>query len=387
MRLFGTVILLCILGGVETDLFIPSFPELRETFNLTPFMVQLTLSLNFIAYCVCALFAGMLGDKYNARHVIIISLLVFVGGSIFTVAATNFPILLTGRLLQGIGIAAPTTLAYVIISDKYPLARQPALLGIISGVTTISMAFAPTIGSYINLFFDWRGNFAALLILGVICLVMSFLFFPDRKGNPAISLSPRMYFPLLKSKVLMTYCAAIVFLVTPYFLFVGMSSLLYIEAFKVPLAHFGYYQGAIAGIFAVISFSCARIYAVFGQKRCFEWGTAITILAGILALILAILDVRYPLLITLNMMLVAAGAIFPINILYPHSLHVIEGAKSRASALMMAARLIIVSLALGIVSIFYNDSFLYIGLGVTFFLVLALPCLYLLLRKKWISFD
>lgn len=385
--LFATVILLCILGGIETDLFVPSFPELRRVFDLTPFMVQLTLSLNLVTYCICGLFAGTLGDKYDRKHVIIISLFIFIAGSILTVIAVNFPMLLAGRLLQGIGIAAPTILSYVVISDNYPPERQAVLLGAINGITTISMAFAPTLGSYINLFFHWRANFVALLLLGVMSLVMSWRYFPNKKGNPEISLSPRMYAPLFRSKILMTYSAAIIALVVPYWLFTGISPLLYMEALGVPLSHFGYYQGVIAGVFATACFCSPKIFAIFGQKRCLQWGIVMTFIAGALVFILAISGERNPLIITFAMSLMAVGGIFPINILYPYALEVIEGAKSRIAALLMAFRLSLTSVALGVVSTFYDQTFLPLGLGIAFFLMLASGCLYVLLARKWIFDD
>lgn len=387
MWLFATILILCILGGVETDLFIPSFPELREVFHLSPFMVQLTLSVNFIAYCICSLFAGTLGDRYNTKHLIIISLIVFVIGSLLCVLAVNFYMLIVGRFLQGIGIAAPTTLAYVIVSDKYPIQKQPAMLGILSGITTISMAFAPTVGSYINLFFNWRGNFTVLLILAIIGLVASIIFLPNRPGNREVSLSPMMYVPLLKSKKILTYSAIIGFLATAYFVFIGMSSLLYIGNLGVPLEHFGYYQGAIAGIFAVVSFASPKLFDLFGQKRCLHAGMVLSAIAGLLVLFLAIFRVSNPLVITLSMMFLAIGAIFPINILYPHSLHVIEGAKGRVSALIMAIRLILVSVALSIVGAAYDNTFFPIGLTVSLFTLLSVLFLYKLLVKKWILLD
>src|SRR5690349_5557818 len=101
---FITILLIEILAGSEVDLFIPSFPELQKVFELSPVMVQLTLSVNFIAYCLCSLFTGTMGDRYNRRHVMLAGLLIFVIGSFFCMTATHFALLLVGRFLQGAGI-------------------------------------------------------------------------------------------------------------------------------------------------------------------------------------------------------------------------------------------------------------------------------------------
>jgi DHA1 family bicyclomycin/chloramphenicol resistance-like MFS transporter len=53
--LFFTVLVISLLCGAEVDLFIPSFPEIRKVFELSPFQVQLTLSANFLAYSTCSI--------------------------------------------------------------------------------------------------------------------------------------------------------------------------------------------------------------------------------------------------------------------------------------------------------------------------------------------
>lgn len=90
---FFTCVLISLLSGMEVDLFVPSFPELIRAFNLTPPLVQLTLSLNFVAYCICSLFAGMLGDRYGKRPILLVGLLIFVLGS-FLCMTPHFGMLL-----------------------------------------------------------------------------------------------------------------------------------------------------------------------------------------------------------------------------------------------------------------------------------------------------
>ncbi|HRE30532.1 MAG TPA: MFS transporter, partial [Candidatus Berkiella sp.] len=235
------------------DLFTPSFPELQSVFQLSPVMVQLMLSVNFIAYCICCLFAGTLGDRYNQRYVMLFSLALFVIGSVFCVNAHHYMELLLGRFLQGIGIAAPCTLSFVIIADEYPIEKQPGLMGTLNGLTTMAMACAPVLGSYVSLYASWRGNFFILLVFGLICLAISWFAIPHRKGDPHVSLSLKAYLPLLRSPSLLAYIAAFCLLCIPYWLFIGMSPILYMQDMSVPLKHFGFYQGATALVFASVS--------------------------------------------------------------------------------------------------------------------------------------
>ena len=384
---FITVLLICILAGMEVDLFIPSFPELQRVFNLTPFQVQLTLSVNFIAYCVCCLFAGTLGDRFNRRTVLLGSLAIFVFGSILCVTALSFAMLLAGRCLQGIGMAGPAVLAFVVIADEYPIEKQPAMLGILNGMITVAMAFAPVIGSHVNLYFDWRGNFIVLLGLSIVCLVTGFLAIPNRKGDPSVSLSPKTYVPLLNSKRFMYFVLAICLMCTPYWVFIGMAPILYMEDLGVSLQAFGFYQGAIAGVFSVVSLLSSILLLRFKEKRCFYVGTTICGISAILILIITIFGLEKPWILTGAMLVLAAGIVFPINILYPQSLEVVENVKGRAAAVVGSTRLIMTAGGLGLVSYIYKGSYFPIGILSVVTIVLAILVIYGMAKKDWITLS
>ena len=269
---FFTALLVSLLAGAEVDLFVPSFPELSRIFNLTPFMVQLTLSVNFMAYCLCSLFTGALGDRYGRRPVIVVSLFIFVTGSLLCVMAPNFPILLLGRFFQGAGIAGPAVLGYLIVFDECTSENKSSVLGLLNGMVTMAMAFAPVVGSYVTFYFHWRANFIVLFSLGLIAFVAAICVVPKRAHDTSISLSPRTYLPVLKSPQMWTFILSICFLAVPYWLFIGISPLLYMENMGVSLKEFGFYQGAIALIFSVFCLLSPKLLKWFGEKRCFYTG-------------------------------------------------------------------------------------------------------------------
>jgi DHA1 family bicyclomycin/chloramphenicol resistance-like MFS transporter len=372
MQLFFIVLLLQILAGVEIDLFVPSLPEIGAHFDLTPFLVELTLGLNLLAYCISCLVVGNLGDRYGSRPVILYSLLLFVIGSVFCTFAPTFSVLLLGRVLQGMGIAGPAALSYVILAEKYSAARQQQLLGMVHGILTLAMAFAPVVGSYISLFFHWRGNFATLLLFGLVCFLASALFLPKSEPNREVHFSLKGYIPLLKSKTALFYTGCITSLIASYWLFIGMAPILYMEDLGVSLAHFGFYQGALAGAFCLTSFASGTLLRRFGQKKCFYGSIYLLVLFWLAVAVCTIGDVRSPLLITGAMALASVGNVLPINILYPLALDAVPRAKNRMSAFLLAGRLIVAAGALQIVSYTYNGSFLTIGIATCVMYLFAL---------------
>ena len=378
---FLTILIIGLLEGAEIDLFIPSFPELQSVFGLSPFLVQLTLAVNLAAQCVTSLIVGNLGDRYGRKPIILLGLLIFMMGSLICIFAGFYWQLLLGRFIQGIGISGPAVLAYLVIADMYSTEKQQQLMGVLNGSITLGMAFAPVVGSYVSLYFKWQGNFTLLLILGLICTVLCLLFIPKGKPQPAITFSLREYLPVLRSKKGIYYIVTLCLLLQGYWIFIGMAPILYMENLGVPLNEFGFYQGAMAGVFSIVSFATGFFLRRYGQRACFFFGVAMLIIFIFATLIMMIIGVQGPLVITFVMQLLAIGTILTVNILWPLSLQAVPDAKGRIAAIVVSSRLILTAASLQAVSYFYQGTFVPIGIAICLTLILALWSCYKLFQE------
>jgi len=367
-----TVILMDLLSGMEFDLFVPGFPALQNHFNLSSFWVEALLSINFAGYCLSLFIVGGLADRYGRKPIILLGLMIFIIGSMLCLGTASYPLLLAGRFLQGVGIAAPAILSFLIIADAYPLKQQQFFMAMLNGVINASVAAAPVIGSYITLYFNWQGNFITLLILGVIALTMVLFFIPDYK-LPAHkeTLSLHGYRVLLQAKPLMLLMANIIFMFVPYWIFVGMSPLLYMKALSVSLAHFGYYQGVLALLFALGSVLFGLIMHRYKTQKMLQVASQIYIISLISIILVSLLDSAKPLLITLAFLPFIISQIIPSTILVPLCLNFIPQAKGKVSAILQGSRLIFSALSLQIAGYFYQGNFRNIGIIIVIFIVLA----------------
>ena len=108
---------------------------------------------------------------------------------------------------------------------------------------------------------------------------MTMLFIPTYKlSDHKETLSLRGYIPLFQSKPLMLLMANIIFMFVPYWIFVGMSPLLYMKDLGVSLAHFGYYQGVLAFVFAVGSVLLALLCIDMSRRKCYIFQIRSTLL-------------------------------------------------------------------------------------------------------------
>lgn len=380
--LLATVMLMDILGGAELDLFIPSFPELQTQFHLSPFWVETLLSINFIGFCLSLFIVGGLADKYGRKPIILSGLLIFILGSLSCLIATSYPFLIMGRFLQGLGVAAPATLCYLIIADAYPLKQQQFLMAMLNGLTNISIALAPVIGSYISLYFHWQGNFIALLALGIIVFIMTIWGIPTQTlpERHKATLSLRGYIPLFQSKPLMLMLTQLVFGAVTYYVFIGMSPILYMEDLGVSLSDFGFYQGALALIFALGSIGSGFIIHRFNQQNMLKISAHACVLSLIILAWVTWIDSPSPLLITLSLLPFSIAVAVPVTILAPVALNFIPHAKGRIAAVFQGARLIFMAIGLQIAGYYYQNSFQNIGIIITMCFLISIITLFMVIE-------
>lgn len=378
-----TIIIMDMLVGMEFDLFVPSFPQMQQQFNLTPFWVEALLSINFAGFCLSLFFVGSAADHYGRKPVILIGLVTFIFGSILCIWAPIYNVLFAGRFLQGLGIAAPTILSFLIIADSYPMKQQQFILAMFNAIMNVSVAAAPVLGSYITLYFHWEGNFVVLLVLGGLALAMTIFFIPDFK-LPKVkeTLSLQGYMQIFKSRPLMLLIINIVFIFAPYWIFVGMSPILYMKDLGVSLTHFGYYQGVLALIFAIGSLICGFIISKHDQKKMLYISNAITIFGLLCIALVTYSNSTSPMLITLALLPFIIGQVIPTIILYPLCLNFIPQAKAKASAVIQGGRLILSAMALQVAGYFYQGSFQNIGIIIIGFIVVAIITLFLVIRNR-----
>ncbi len=377
------VILMDLLAGMEFDLFVPSFPVLQSQFHLSPFLVEALLSVNFVGYVLSLFFVGGLADRYGRKPIILLGLGLFTLGSILCVWAQSYSFLFIGRFFQGIGVAAPAILSFLIIADTYPLKKQQSFMAMLNGVMNISVGFAPVVGSYITLYFHWQGNFIALLLLGLLALIAVVFFIPFYPlAEKKETLSLHGYIPLFQSKPVILLIAHIVFMCIPYWIFVGMSPLLYMKSLSVSLSHFGYYQGILALVFALGSLVFGLVIHRYNQKKMLYLCSQIFIISLITTAFATFTNSHNALLITLAFLPFVIGQIISSNLLYPLSLNIIPQAKGKVSAILQASRLMLTVFSLQVAGYYYVGSFKNIGIIIFGFMLMAIITLFWVVRNR-----
>lgn len=383
LLLLLTVMTMDLLAGMEFDLFVPSFPELQNHFHITPFLIEAALSINFIGYCFGLFTAGDLADRYDRKSIILLGLTLFIVGSLLCLFTLTYNLFLIGRFFQGLGVAAPAMLSFLIIADTYPLKQQQFLLSIMNGVMNISVAIAPVIGSYITHYFHWQGNFRALLLLGVITFIMTITFVPAiklKKSHEELSLYG--YIRIFQNKNLLLIILCLMCMFVPYWIFVGISPLLYMKNLGVSLTHFGFYQGVLSLVFALGCILSSTFIHKYKQQNLLSLSNLILIFSLICVIALVMLNIKNPLILTIAFLPFIIGHVLPSNLLFPVALNILPHAKGHITAILQGGRLVFASLSLQLAGFFYDGTFRTTGIIISCFIGFTIVFLFLVIRQN-----
>ncbi len=111
---------------------------------------------------------GKLSDIYGRKRLYIISMVLFLLGSILCGQARTMEQLVAFRAVQGIGAGGVLPLAFTIIGELFTLEQRARLQGYFSGVWGVSAVIGPLIGGFLVDRVSWQWVFYINVIPGLL---------------------------------------------------------------------------------------------------------------------------------------------------------------------------------------------------------------------------
>lgn len=155
---------------VETSMNI-SFPTLMKEFSVTTSTVQWMTTIYLLVVAIVVPLSSFFKKNFRTKHLFIVSNLLFILGVIVDAVAPAFPILLLGRVIQGLGTGIALPLMFNIILENVPEEKIGLMMGIGTLITAVAPAIGPTFGGLVVTSLGWRYIFVILLPI----LIVSFL--------------------------------------------------------------------------------------------------------------------------------------------------------------------------------------------------------------------
>jgi EmrB/QacA subfamily drug resistance transporter len=131
---------------------------------------------------------GKLGDLFGRRKLYIISVAIFVGGSLVCGLANSVIQLIVGRTIQGCGAGGLMTLPLAIVAEVASPRERPKYQSVLTLNLTLASVVGPLVGGVLVDHASWRWIFLINIPLGIIALYGSarMKLPPRRRGSTRV---------------------------------------------------------------------------------------------------------------------------------------------------------------------------------------------------------
>ncbi len=157
---------------------IPALPDLQRELGTSATWVTWTVTAYLLSGAVSTPIIGRLGDQYGKKRLMMISLGVFLLGSVGAIFAPNVGVLIAFRLVQGVG-GASFPLSFGIIRDEFPEDRRAVAMGIVSAILGVGGGVGIALSGVIVDHLSWRWLFVVSAALVAAAIVMVWRFVPE----------------------------------------------------------------------------------------------------------------------------------------------------------------------------------------------------------------
>lgn len=157
------------LTALSIDSMLPALPEIGQELGVQRANDnQLVISVLFLGLAAGQMFYGPISDSTGRKPPIYVGFGMFAAGSLLAMLAVNFPMMLVGRLLQGLGTAAPRIVSVALVRDTYGGRAMARVMSFIMAVFILVPVVAPAFGQTVLLVANWRAIFGVFLLLVLV---------------------------------------------------------------------------------------------------------------------------------------------------------------------------------------------------------------------------
>lgn len=165
-----------VISVMNSTMFNIAIPTITDEFRLQPSQAGWIVTGYIIVYAIGSVMYGKLADQYKLKNLLTAGLIFFAIGSIIGFTATNFGMIVAGRILQALGASVMPATSMIIPTRYFTPETRGRALGITSAGMALGTAIGPIVAGFVTSFINWHYLFiVSLLVLLTLPLFRKYL--------------------------------------------------------------------------------------------------------------------------------------------------------------------------------------------------------------------
>ena len=168
--IFIAVVMTTFINCMDMSSINVALPSIADQLSITMADVEwIVTAYTLVIICFILLF-GKLGDTIGKDKIFKFGILVFLSGLCICFLSRSYPMLLFGRIVEGIGAAATSANSQGIIVQTFPAQERGKALGLSGSSVALGTMVGPSVGGLIVSHFNWNMIFGLSIPFCMICL-------------------------------------------------------------------------------------------------------------------------------------------------------------------------------------------------------------------------
>lgn len=147
---------------------------LMDEFSIKLATVQWMATGFLLVMAIVIPISALLLQWFTTRQLFLGTMTVFTIGTIICASAPNFPVLLTGRLIQAVGTGLLMPIIFNVFLLIYPPERRGKIMGLIGLVIMFAPAIGPTLSGVIVEYLGWRYLFIIVIPFALFSIAFAY---------------------------------------------------------------------------------------------------------------------------------------------------------------------------------------------------------------------
>ncbi|HMA36730.1 MAG TPA: MFS transporter [Chloroflexia bacterium] len=182
--------LVVVVVGIDATVLNLALPALAGALHASSAELQWFVAAYSLAVPAMLLPAGLLGDRYGRRRMLLGALAVFGAGSLACAYAPSAGAFIAARLLLGLAAAFLVTLSLAVLPVLFAEQERPRAVGIWAAANFVSLPIGPLLGGWLLTHFWWGTVFLINVPVVGLAIVATLALLPESRSPVRPGLDP-----------------------------------------------------------------------------------------------------------------------------------------------------------------------------------------------------
>ncbi|EOW8226909.1 multidrug effflux MFS transporter [Campylobacter upsaliensis] len=286
-RLIFILALMSSIAPLSTDMYLPALSQVKQSFETSEFLTQLSLASFFVAFALGQLIYGPLSDVFGRKIPALMGIFLFMLSSLFCVIIDNIYVFIILRFFEALGGCAGVVIARAIVNDLFELKEAASIFALMMVFSALAPMLSPSFGGFLIEYFSWHSIFATLFGLGILLFLL--IFFALKESAPHLKRQKfshketlKSYRFVLKDKPFILYVSCASLVLAAMFAYITGSSFVFINFFGLSERDFGLLFGLNALGFVIFANINAKMVRKIDSEKILFYALIIMLISTLI---------------------------------------------------------------------------------------------------------